>query len=576
MSMPALTQDFLPRGDLSSYAHALCEEQDVDAESSYSLEAHIQQTQDTPASASSVTSPHEHTVNRSQDNTAIIPNAKTFVRQSAPQELVRTSSQTSARGVKADVVLQSVVHCGGGLLKGKVELCWSAKAKHNQQTQVTAIKLDCLGVESTKASASKMFLSLALDLVATGIYLNDLSNVFPQDFQVKPGNCSVPFEMQLPLDVGPGSFETTGAQIQYSFVCTVQVANEKRFADGKTMRIVRPIKLYPCLNPTKALIPTPAPIDASEEGKLRFGGKETLKIAARIHRPSWIAGQTAFVEVHITNDSKRKVNKIQLDLVRHLSFFKNSAATAGFQSVDCRVPERTLTKTISSNATSIKSDKSNNAYWKGVKHGGRDTIQCQIHVPADELSIQAGRFFETRYFIHVSVVTSGGGISVELPITIVHINSLDVLPSEAKSVANMVQIYADADGVHDATGSPTSSLSSGTRRHSVPSIMGEITRQGNTSALVTVLGDKDHNSVDNAARLAATKPGIQCDLRRALSLDYQSKFSKLDISAEQASYTRGVPLAERSPARARRDTKTNLADHLARTKNTNMSFNDII
>lgn len=76
--------------------------------------------------------------------------------------------------------------------------------------------------------------------------------------------------------------------------------------------------------------------------------------------------------------------------------------------------------------------------------------------------------------------------------------------------------------------------------------------------------------------LTSTKPGIQCDLRRALSLDYQNRFSKLDISAERASYTQGAPLARRSPDRKRRDLSENLAHRLHRERTKNSSFYDVV
>lgn len=76
--------------------------------------------------------------------------------------------------------------------------------------------------------------------------------------------------------------------------------------------------------------------------------------------------------------------------------------------------------------------------------------------------------------------------------------------------------------------------------------------------------------------MTGTKPGIQCDLRRALSLDYQNRFSKLDISAESACYTQGAPLARRSPDRIRRDISENLANRMNRERTRHPSFYDVV
>lgn len=248
---------------------------------------------------------------------------------------------------------------------------------------------------------------MAQDILVSGIYLHDLDRTFLQEQHVKTGECFVPFELQLPLDVrslscssssdakfkvGPGSFETKDAEIDYTLVTTIKLINGKRFPDGKILRLSRKVKLYPCLDPHRALVPTLAPIDSAEEGKIRFGGKGTLKIAARIHQPSWIAGQLAYVDVSATNDSTRMVYKIELELIRNVCFYENAAASSAFQSVDQRVPERISKKSVSTNTMTIKSEKSDNPEWQGIKSGCRETVVCQIFVPAGQLSIQAGRF----------------------------------------------------------------------------------------------------------------------------------------------------------------------------------------
>ena len=117
--------------------------------------------------------------------------------------------------------------------------------------------------------------------------------MFLQEDHVQAGQCFIPFEVQLPLDVGPGTFETKEAEIEYKIVASLTIENSRKFPEGRLLRLSRKVMLYPCLDPSRALVPASAPIDAVEEGKIRFGGKSTLKVAARIHRPSWIAGQVA-------------------------------------------------------------------------------------------------------------------------------------------------------------------------------------------------------------------------------------------------------------------------------------------
>lgn len=88
-----------------------------------------------------------------------------------------------------------------------------------------------------------------------------------------------------------------GSNCRYTIFGRICISNQKRFPDGKNILVSRKVKLFPCLNPHVALVPSVEPIDTSEEGKLMFGGRGTLKVAARIHRPSWISGQLAFVDI---------------------------------------------------------------------------------------------------------------------------------------------------------------------------------------------------------------------------------------------------------------------------------------
>lgn len=81
------------------------------------------------------------------DPESMIPNVRTFVRSEAPQGLVRSASNTNARGVSIDMTLHSHVSSGGGLLKGLISIRFNPKAKRNRTTQVSNIQLDCLGVE---------------------------------------------------------------------------------------------------------------------------------------------------------------------------------------------------------------------------------------------------------------------------------------------------------------------------------------------------------------------------------------------------------------------------------------------
>lgn len=78
---------------------------------------------------------------------SLLPMVKTFVRAKAPVELIDASGGCNARGLSVAMTLHSVVYCGGGVLKGRLVLDYNHKSRKNQDTQVVAISLDCVGVE---------------------------------------------------------------------------------------------------------------------------------------------------------------------------------------------------------------------------------------------------------------------------------------------------------------------------------------------------------------------------------------------------------------------------------------------
>lgn len=77
------------------------------------------------------------------------------------------------------------------------------------------------------------------------------------------------------------------------------------------------------LDPERALLPLDTPLLATEEGALRWGGHDTLKVTAGLHRAVWVSGAVAYVDVNIVNNTRRRVNTIRLKLRRHILAYKN-------------------------------------------------------------------------------------------------------------------------------------------------------------------------------------------------------------------------------------------------------------
>lgn len=89
------------------------------------------------------------------------------------------------------------------------------------------------------------------------------------------------------------------------------------------VRCCRDIRVISALDPERALLPLDIPLLATEEGPLRWGGHDTLKVTAGLHRAVWVSGTVAYVDVNIVNNTRRRVNTIRLKLRRHILAYKN-------------------------------------------------------------------------------------------------------------------------------------------------------------------------------------------------------------------------------------------------------------
>lgn len=89
------------------------------------------------------------------------------------------------------------------------------------------------------------------------------------------------------------------------------------------IRCCRDIRVISALDPERALLPLDIPLLATEEGALRWGGHDTLKVTAGLHRAVWVSGAVAYVDVNIVNNTRRRVNTIRLKLRRHILAYKN-------------------------------------------------------------------------------------------------------------------------------------------------------------------------------------------------------------------------------------------------------------
>jgi hypothetical protein len=88
-----------------------------------------------------------------------------------------------------------------------------------------------------------------------------------------------------------------------------------------------------------------------------------------------------------------------------------------------------LTKSV------IKSSES--AGWNGASEQSTNLRTFNLELPRGEVTVKCGKIFEVRYFLNISTGTSTKPwmVTVQLPIVLIHMNSLDVVPNSVAQVA---------------------------------------------------------------------------------------------------------------------------------------------
>jgi hypothetical protein len=74
----------------------------------------------------------------------------------------------------------------------------------------------------------------------------------------------------------------------------------------------------------KALMSLPSPLTASDEWiKPRETTIEVVRVTAGLHRQVWVSGTSIYVDVHVANNSRKTIKKIELQLERDILCYKH-------------------------------------------------------------------------------------------------------------------------------------------------------------------------------------------------------------------------------------------------------------
>ncbi|KAK6331107.1 hypothetical protein TWF696_003178 [Orbilia brochopaga] len=326
----------------------------------------------------------------------------TFVRPSLPQDLL-LNPVISSTALKADIFITSPFHIAGGCVAGKLNI--SINAPDSTEVQLGRVAVDLIGVEELSWSSRRIIQALALEFIddnhppPPSILRQQDQNSGPF-WIVKPGDEVFPFSVDLPLDVGPGTFSSANARIRYVIYGTIlfKIGNVKYL-----VRCCRDVAITPSISELRSTrLDFDHEIKVSEERTFTPANDGYLKLTASISRPYWFSGGSAFVDVLIENGSLYHIGKIRIKLVRHISVYKDSKPSDG--EPGSSEPTFTLKKTMA------RSELNTGSRWTGLKMDKQASVTCEIEIPKGQLTIPLGTFFEVQYFV---VVTTGPKLELD-------------------------------------------------------------------------------------------------------------------------------------------------------------------
>ena len=372
--------------------------------------------------------------------------SKTFIRTPVPVDILEAPTYKHPL-VKLELQVSAPLFVGGGTLEGHLRAVVDdgERYKSRRTLGLGHIAIDLLGFEELYAgSRQASFLSLGTDLIdsrhpppATMIEPNHPLTPGDNFWTLAPSASSIPFLLTLPLDTGPPPFESRYASIRFLLSATAVIRDA---GNHYRVRTSCEVHVLPTYDPEKALMSLPVPLTATDELVLpRSAGQEKVKITAGLHRQVWVSGSTLFADVHVSNKCRTKhVRRLDLWLERDILCYKHAPASSTpttAMAAQARVFETKHTHSLTS--TSLRAGKD---AWPGVPPCSSATRTCDLDLPRGHASVRCGRFFEVRFFLNITATLGNSKtVAVQLPIVLVHMNSLDVVPNSVEQVARAVE-----------------------------------------------------------------------------------------------------------------------------------------
>lgn len=368
--------------------------------------------------------------------------ARTFIRTSPPHEVLDNGSSRHPR-IDLSISLPSPLFVGGGTVEGQLTVQVDGGVARKPKTKPIYISkacVDVIGVEEMSDGRRWVFLSLATELFDKGNPPPPslVTSPHPQSnpdlwWEMKSATSILPFRVNLPLKLGPPPYSSRQASIRYLLCPSLVVkVGDKRVVIRQTWNV----QMLTVHNPERALASLASPLLASDTIFLaREPDIQTVKLTAGLHRQTWVNGAMIFIDVHIANTTVKAIKKIEVQLEKSTLWYAHAAAGTAEKSASyLRLPKRTDSEIVS--GTTLKKSPA----WRGVPSHSSDVRTIELEAPRGHVTISTGRFFEVRYFVNVVVTLKMfKSVAVQLPITIIPINSLDIPPNSLGQVAASIE-----------------------------------------------------------------------------------------------------------------------------------------
>jgi hypothetical protein len=260
----------------------------------------------------------------SHDTHRRIP-SRTFVREPLSKELLEFPSHRHPR-IELGLDLLAGIFVGGGSIEGTVQINVddAERIRHRRTLDIARISIDLLGLEEMSGNRRCVFLNLATEhTIHSGISCHPLriwhstsvcrSTLDHPHSNRKMQRSDTSFAF-LSLSATTAS-NTLSEHLRISLYCLSMIVGLLQILLSSSTDMD---------SAEKALMSLPSPLTASDEWiKPRETTIEVVRVTAGLHRQVWVSGTSIYVDVHVANNSRKTIKKIELQLERDILCYKH-------------------------------------------------------------------------------------------------------------------------------------------------------------------------------------------------------------------------------------------------------------